>query len=275
MTQSSPLDPKNVPLDGQATRDLKLALRGLNYDLNTELESFRKWRQQTQKPSNAQTPGLVTVPLEASRAYRRIQNTQTAPKLPKLPSLSPVTVVAGAMILLSLGSIVWLFTNRGEQGAPKTASIPASVQPSPSKSGSNLPSGTQSPKNSAKPEPAKVIASKPKIQAKPLTQGQTAKTKVTQPVSKPVAAVAALKKSTKADKPSAFSTFKGYGYYYVFVPVDGAKDLGRLKAMAPESYPRVIDGRTYMQMAAYDSDRRAQILAGQLRQRGYSVEVKK
>jgi hypothetical protein len=53
MTQSSPRDPKNVPSEGQATRDLRLALRGLNYDLNTELESFRKWRQQTQKSSNA------------------------------------------------------------------------------------------------------------------------------------------------------------------------------------------------------------------------------
>jgi hypothetical protein len=267
MTQSSPRDPKNVPLEGQATRDLRLALRGLNYDLNTELESFRKWRQQTQKPSNAQTPGLVAVPAEASRAYRRMQNPRTSPKMskmsmPTLPSVTPVTVAAGVMILLSLGSIIWLFTNRGGQEALTTASAPASVQPiSPSKSGSNLQSVTQPPKNSAKP--------------KPLIQGQPAKTKVAQPALKPVAAVAAQKKSTSADKPSAFSTFKGYGYYYVFVPVDGAKDLGRLKAMASGAYPRVIDGRTYMQMAAYDSDRRAQILAGQLRQRGYTVEVRK
>jgi hypothetical protein len=270
MTQSSPRDPKNVPSEGQATRDLRLALRGLNYDLNTELESFRKWRQQTQKSSNAQMPGLVAVPSEATRAFRRTQNPQTAPKM---PSLSPVTVAAGAMILISLGSIIWLFSNRGGQGDLTTASTPSSVQPiSTAKSGSNLQSGAQSPKNSAKSEPSLVMASKPKIQPKPSTQGQSAKREVVQPVPKPVAA---QKKSTNADKPSAFSTFRGYGYYYVFVPVDGSKDLGRLKAMAPGAYPRVIDGRTYMQMAAYDSDRRAQILAGQLRQRGYTVEVRK
>ena len=259
MTESAPRDPKNVPSDEQATQDLKLALKGLNYDLNTELESFRKWRQQTQRPSNAQTPGLVPVTSEATGAFGRIQNSQTAPKI---PSFSPVTVAAGTMILLSLGSMIWLFTNLGRKGERTTASTPAPASPiSTATSGSNLQSGTQSPKYSAKPEPSLTIDSKPKIQPKPLAQGQTGKSKVA-----PLA---------PADKPSAFSTFKGYGYYYVFVPVNGAKDLGRLKAMAPGAYPRVIDGRTYMQMAAYDNDRRAQIMAGQLRQRGYTVEVKK
>lgn len=259
MTESAPRNPKNVPSDEQATQDLKLALKGLNYDLNTELESFRKWRQQTQRPSNAQTPGLVPVTSEATGAFGRIQNSQTAPKI---PSLSPVTVAAGAMILLSLGSMIWLFTNLGRKGERTTASTPAPASRiSTATSGSNLQSGTQSPKYSAKPEPSLTIDSKPKIQPKPLAQGQAGKSKVA-----PLA---------PADKPSAFSTFKGYGYYYVFVPVNGAKDLGRLKAMAPGAYPRVIDGRTYMQMAAYDNDRRAQIMAGQLRQRGYTVEVKK
>jgi hypothetical protein len=268
MTESSPRDPKNVPSDEQATQDLKLALKGLNYDLNTELESFRKWRQQTQKPSNAQTPGLVSVTSEATGAFGRIQNSQPAPKI---PSLSPVTVVAGAMILLSLGSMIWLFTNLGGKGKLTTASTPAPPI-STVNSGSNLQSGTQPPKNSAQPEPSLAIGSKPKIQPKPSTQGQPAKPKVSSLAPKPVGA---QKKSTNADKPSTFSTFKGYGYYYVFVPVNGAKDLDRLKAMAPGAYPRVIDGRTYMQMAAYDNDRRAQIMAGQLRQRGYTVEVKK
>ncbi len=255
MTESSPRDPKNVPSDEQAMQDLKLALKGLNYDLNTELESFRKWRQQTQKPSNAQTAGLVAVASEATGAFGRIENSQTAPKI---PSLSPVTVAAGAMILLFLGSMIWLFTNLGGKGERTTASTPASPI-STANSGSNLQSGTQTPKNSAKPQPSVTIDSKPK--PKPLTQGQAAKPKVA-----PLA---------PADKPSAFSTFRGYGYYYVFVPVNGAKDSGRLKAMTPGAYPRVIDGRTYMQMAAYDNDRRAQIMAGQLRQRGYTVEVKK
>ncbi|MGA7952767.1 MAG: hypothetical protein WCA07_04520 [Gloeobacterales cyanobacterium] len=270
MTQSSPGDPKNVPLDAQAIRNLRLALRGLNYDLNTELESFRKWRQQTQKPSNAQTPQLVAVSSEASPAFGKTQNPQTAPKI---LSLSPLTAVVGAIILISLGSIIWLFTNGGGQ---RKLTTPAPSQPtSTSKSGSNLKSVTPLPKNSAKPEPSRAIASKPKIQPKPPTQGQPSMTKGVQPVPKPVAAVAAQKKSTRADKPATSSTFQGYGYYYVFVPVNGAKDLSKLKAIAPGAYPRVIDGRTYMQMAAYDSDRRAQIMARQLRQRGYTVEVKK
>jgi hypothetical protein len=270
MTESAPRDPKNVPSDEQATQDLKLALKGLNYDLNSELESFRKWRQQTQRPSNAQTPGLVPVTSETTGAFGRIQNSQTAPKI---PSLSPVTVAAGAMILLSLGSMIWLFTNLGRKGERTTASTPVPASRiSTATSGSNLQSGTQSPKYSAKPEPSLTIDSKPKIQPKPLAQGQAGKSKVAPLAPKPVAA---QKKSANADKPSVFSTFKGYGYYYVFVPVNGAKDLGRLKAMAPGAYPRVIDGRTYMQMAAYDNDRRAQIMAGQLRQRGYTVEVKK
>lgn len=283
MTQSSPLDPKNTPLEGQATRDLKLALRGLNYDLNTELESFRKWRQQAQKSSNAQAPGLVTLPTEVSRAYRRMQSPQTRPKVPKLSmpnfnlssvisSVTPVTLAAGAIILLSLGSILMLFTNRGGKGESTTAATTAPAQSaSPSKNGS-MPSETQLPK-SAPLDPTLSVASKPKIQPKSLTQGQPqpSQTKATQPP-KPVVA---QQKSAKADGSSAFSTFKGYGYYYVFVPIDGNKDLGRLKVMASGAYPRVIDGRTYMQMAAYDSDRRAQILAGQLRQKGYTVSVRK
>jgi hypothetical protein len=271
MTQSSPGDPNNVPLDGQAIRDLRLALKGLNYDLNTELESFRKWRQQTQKPSNAQTPGfLVAVSSEAPPAFGKTQNPQTAPKI---LSLSPLTATVGAIILLSLGSIIWLFTNGGGQ---RKLMAPAPSQPtSTSKSGSNLKSGMPLPKNSAKPGPSRAIASKPKTQPKPPNQEQPSKTKGAQPVPKPVAAVVAQKKPIRADKPATFSTFQGYGYYYVFVPVNRAKDLSKLKAMAPGAYPRVIDGRTYMQMAAYDSDRHAQILARQLRQRGYTVEVKK
>jgi hypothetical protein len=281
MTQSSPLDPKNAPLEGQATRDLKLALRGLNYDLNTELESFRKWRQQAQKSSNAQAPGLVTLPTEVSRAYRRMQSPQTRPKVPKLSmpnfnlssvtsSITPVTLAAGAIILLSLGSILMLFTNRGGKGESTTAATTAPVQSvSPSKSGSVTPSATQ-PLKSSTP----LAAPNPKTQPKSLTQGQPqpSEAKATQPIPKPVAA---QQKSAKTGGSPAFSTFKGYGYYYVFVPIDGSKDLGRLKAMASGAYPRVIDGRTYMQMAAYDSDRRAQILAGQLRQRGYTVAVRK
>jgi hypothetical protein len=282
MTQSSPLDPKNTPLEGQATRDLKLALRGLNYDLNTELESFRKWRQQAQKSSNAQAPGLVTLPTEVSRAYRRMQSPQTKPKVPKLSmpnfnlssvtsSITPVTLAAGAIILLSLGSILMLFTNRGGKGESTTAATTAPVQSvNPSKSGSVMPSSTQPLKSST----SLAVAPTPKTQPKPLTQGQPqpSEAKATQPIPK---AVAVQQKSVKIGDSSAFSTFKGYGYYYVFVPIDRSKDLGRLKAMASGAYPRVIDGRTYMQMAAYDSDRRAQILAGQLRQRGYTVAVRK
>jgi hypothetical protein len=290
MTQSSPLNPKDAPLKGQTTQDLKLALRGLNYDLDTELENFRRWRQQAQKSSNAQAPGLVTLPTEVSRAYRRMQSSQTKYgygrsdrskgklSLPNFnlsaitASVTPVTLAAGAIILLSLGSILMLFTNRGDKGESTTAATTTPVQSaSPSKSGSVIlsPSEAQPPRTATPLAPPLAVAPT-KIQPKPPIQSQPSKTKATQP-SKPVAA----QKSAKAIGPSAFSTFKGYGYYYVFVPIDGNKDLGKLKAMTSGAYPRVIDGRTYMQMAAYDSDRRAQILAGQLRQKGYTVAVKK
>ena len=273
MTQSSPGNPKNIPLDGQAIRNLRLVLRGLNYDLDPELESFRKWHQQTQKPSNDQTPTLVLEPSEALPAFGKIQNPRTTSKI---LSFSPLTAAVGAIILLFLGSIIGLFINGGGQRKLTPASTPGPSQATIiSKSGNNLKSGTQLPKDSVRPKPSLTIASELKIQSKPLPQGQASKDKVAPLPPKPVAAVAAQKKSTNADKPSPFSAFQGYGYYYVFVPVNGAKDLGTLKAMAPGAYPRVINGRTYMQMAAYDSGRRAQILAGQLRQRGYTVEVKK
>jgi hypothetical protein len=245
MTQSSSSAPQNVPENGPA-RDLKLALRGLHYDLDTELENFRKWRQQNQKSSVPQTPGLVSVPKPESRLRWKL--------FPNMPELTPLTIGAGALILLSLGSILWFFTHR-EQGTATTPSTPARVQPAiPSTGGSALPSGTQPTQKSV--EPQKVAPSAPK----------------------PIAStdrVSARKKSTDADKPSPFSAFKGYGYYYVFVPVDGAKDLDKLKAMAPGVYPRVIEGRSYIQMAAYDSDRRAQVMARQLRQGGYTVFVVK
>jgi hypothetical protein len=262
MTQSSSSAPQNVPEKGPA-RDLKLALRGLHYDLDTELENFRKWRQQNQKSSVPQTPGLVSVPKPESRLRWKL--------FPNMPELTPLTMGAGALILLSLGSILWFFTHR-EQGTTTTPSTPARVQPvipsnpTISNAGSALPSGTQSNPKSVEPQPAT-----------PSTQGQPAQ-KVAPSASKPIAPAnpaPTRKKSTDADKPSPFSAFKGYGYYYVFVPVDGAKDLGRLKAMAPGVYPRVIEGRSYMQMAAYDSDRRAQVMARQLRQGGYTVFVVK
>ncbi len=251
MTQSSSRNPQNVPEDGP-TRDLKLVLRGLHYDLDTELESFRKWRQQNQKPSNPQTPGLVSVPKKASRRSL----------FPNMPDLTPLTLGAGALILLSLGSILWFFTNRG-QGPTATSSTPAQVQPAiPADSGNNLQSGTQTPQKSVEPQPSQA------------TQVQPPNAKVAPLVPKPAAPVSA-KKSIKADKPSPFSAFKGYGYYYVFVPVEGAKNLSRLKTMAPGVYPRVIEGQSYMQVAAYDSDRRAQAMAKQLRQSGYTVFVVK
>jgi hypothetical protein len=252
MTQSSSRNPQNVP-DGGPNRDLKLVLRGLHYDLETELESFRKWRQQNQKPSNPQTPGLVSVPKKASRRSL----------FPNMPDLTPLTLGAGALILLSLGSILWFFTNRG-QGSTATSPPAERVQPAiPSNSGSNLQSGTQPPQKSVEPQPSQA------------NQVQPSNLKVAPLAPKPIApAPVPAKKSIKADKPSPFSAFKGYGYYYVFVPIDGS-NLGRLKAMAPGVYPRLIEGRSYMQVAAYDSDRRAQAMAKQLRQSGYTVFVVK
>ncbi len=250
MTQSSTPEPGKVP---QTARDLRLVLRGLNYDLDTELEGFRKWRQQTQKPSsaNAPTPRLVSVLAETSRPYGKTAQRKTGFKM---PSVSPLAVGVGAVILLAAGSILYRFTNSGKPEAPSANSI---------KSESSLPKVS-----TAKPLPA-VPSSKTD---KRLTTKQTrpATIPLAPKPTKPVAV-----QTTTATKSDAFSTFKGYGYYYVFVPVSGAKDLDKLKAIAPGSYPRVIDGRTYMQMAAYDTDRRAQVLAGQLRQRGYAAEVKK
>ncbi len=261
MTQSSPSSPQNVP-ESRPARDLKFALRGLHYDLDTELENFRKWRQQNQKSSVPQTPGLVSVPKKESSLRWKL--------FPNMPDLTPLTIGAGALILLSLGSILWFFNHRGQEAAtvPPT---PTRVQPAipakpaiPSIGGSNLQSGSQPTQKSVEPQPST-----------PSTQVQPSKAKVAPEPIAPAAPVSAQKKSTDAVKPSPFSAFKGYGYYYVFVPVDGSKDLGRLKAMAPGVYPRVIEGRSYMQMAAYDSDRRAQIMARQLRQSGYTVFVVK
>jgi hypothetical protein len=257
MTQSSTPEPGKVP---QTARDLRLVLRGLNYDLDAELEGFRKWRQQTQKPSNtnAPTPRLVSVLAETSRPYGKTTQRKTGFKM---PSVSPLTLGAGAVILLAAGSILYRFTNSGKPEAPLANSI---------KSESVLPKVS-----TAKPSPP-VPSSKTEVPKRLITPQTT--TKQIQPttiplVPKPTKPVPV--QATTAAKSGAFSTFKGYGYYYVFVPVSGPKDLDKLKAIAPGSYPRVIDGRTYMQMAAYDTDRRAQVLAGQLRQRGYAAEVKK
>lgn len=265
MTQSSPSNAQNIPENGP-DRDLKLALRGLHYDLDTELENFRKWRQQNQKSSVPQTPGLVSIPQKASSSRWKL--------FPNMPDLSPLTIGAGALILLSLGSILWFFTHRGQE-ANTASSTPVRVQPAipskpaiPSIGESNLRSGTQPTQKSVEPQPSI-----------PSTQAQPSKAKVAPVTSQPVDSspiqTSAQKKTTDAVTPSPFSAFKGYGYYYVFVPVDGTKGLGRLKAMAPGVYPRVIEGRSYMQMAAYDSDRRAQVMARQLRQDGYTVFVVK
>jgi hypothetical protein len=252
MTQSSTPEPGKVP---QTARDLRLVLRGLNYDLDAELEGFRKWRQQTQKPSNANapTPRLVNVLAETSRPYGKPAKRNTGFRM---PSVSPVTVGAGAVILLATGSILYRFTNSGKPEAPSANGV---------KSESALPKVS-----TAKPS-APVQSSKTKVPKK-LTTPQTTIKKT-----QPTANLLPPKKTTKpvTVQTDAFSTFKGYGYYYVFVPVSGSKDMDKLKAIAPGSYPRVINGRTYMQMAAYDTDRRAQVLAGQLRQRGYTAEVKK